>query len=58
MLLSIPELVMKRKHEGVAGFSVPLMIFSIENGSPKRPFVAAWGSTRLDENKDFRTDGA
>ena len=34
------------------------MIFSIENGFPKRLFVAAWGGARLDENNDFRTDGA
>ena len=34
------------------------MIFFIENGSPKRPFVAAWGGARLDENNGFRTDVA
>ena len=34
------------------------MFFSIENGSPKRSFVAAWGGARLDENNGFRTDVA
>ena len=53
-----PELGLGASILELRALSLELTFFSIENGSPKRPFVAAWGGARLDENKGFRTNGA
>ena len=53
-----PELGLEASILELRALSPELTFFNIENGSPKRPFVAAWGGARLDKNRDFRTDGA